>query len=52
VTDTIRAIDYLQTRPDVDPERIGMMGISMGGMNTWLTAAADPRVKVAVPCIG
>lgn len=52
VTDTIRALDYLQTRPDVDAERIGLMGISMGGMNTWLTAAADPRVKVAVPCIG
>jgi len=52
VTDTIRALDYLQTRPDVDGERIGMIGISMGGMNTWLTAAADPRVKVAVPCIG
>lgn len=52
VTDTIRALDYLQTRPDVDSERIGMIGISMGGMNTWLTAAADPRVKVAVPCIG
>ncbi|MGV3723818.1 MAG: alpha/beta hydrolase family protein [Actinomycetota bacterium] len=52
VTDTIRALDYLQTRTDVDGERIGMIGISMGGMNTWLTAAADPRVKVAVPCIG
>jgi dienelactone hydrolase len=52
VTDTIRAIDYLQSRPDVDGERIGLMGISMGGMNTWLTAAADPRVKAAVPCIG
>lgn len=52
VTDTIRALDYLQTRADVDGERIGMIGISMGGMNTWLTAAADPRVKVAIPCIG
>lgn len=52
VTDTLRALDYLQTRPEIDGERIGMMGISMGGMNTWLTAAADPRVKVAVPCIG
>jgi len=52
VTDTIRTLDYLQTRPDVDGQRIGLMGISMGGMNTWLTAAADPRVKVAVPCIG
>lgn len=52
VTDTIRTLDYLQTLADVDPERLGMIGISMGGMNTWLTAAADPRVKVAVPCIG
>ena len=52
VTDTIRALDYLQTRPDVAGDRIGMMGISMGGMNTYLTAAVDPRVKVAVPCIG
>lgn len=52
VTDTIRALDYLQSRPDVDGDRMGMIGISMGGMNTWLTAAADPRVKVAVPCIG
>jgi dienelactone hydrolase len=52
VTDTIAALDYLQTRTDVDGERIGMLGISMGGMNTYLTAAADPRVKVAVPCIG
>ncbi|MCC2672419.1 MAG: hypothetical protein K0Q72_4891 [Armatimonadetes bacterium] len=52
VTDTIAALDYLQTRPDVDGDRIGMLGISMGGMNTYLTAAVDPRVKVAVPCIG
>jgi len=52
VTDTLRAVDYLQSRPDVDPERIGMLGNSMGGMNTWLAAAADERIKVAVPCIG
>lgn len=52
VTDNVRVLDYLQTRPDIDPDRIGMMGISMGGMNTYLTAAADPRVKVAVPLIG
>ena len=52
VTDTIRALDYLQTRGEVDRGRIGLMGISMGGMNTWLTAAVDSRVKVAVPVIG
>lgn len=52
VTDTIRVLDYLVTRSDVDPRRIGMTGFSMGGMNTWLTAAVDPRVAAAAPCIG
>jgi fermentation-respiration switch protein FrsA (DUF1100 family) len=52
VYDIFRTLDYLQTRPDVDPARIGMTGISEGGMETWMTAAADPRVAVAVPVIG
>lgn len=51
VWDVMRLIDYLQTRPDVDGQRIGLMGISKGGIETWLTAAADTRVSVAVPCI-
>jgi dienelactone hydrolase len=50
--DIWRTIDYLQTRPDVDPERIGMYGTSKGGIETWLAAAVDERVKVAVPAIG
>jgi dienelactone hydrolase len=50
--DIWRTIDYLQTRPDVDPDRIGMIGTSKGGIETWLAAAVDERVKVAVPCIG
>jgi dienelactone hydrolase len=50
--DAMRLVDYLQSRPDVDGARIGMMGISKGGMETYLTAAADPRVAVAVPVIG
>lgn len=50
VWDTWRVLDYLQTRPDVDPQRLGVMGISLGGHATWM-ASADPRVKVAVPCI-
>ena len=33
-------------------KRIGLIGISKGGIETYLTAAADPRVAVAVPCIG
>ena len=51
VYDVTRLIDYLQTRPDVDPNRIGLLGYSKGGMETYLTAAIDPRVAAAVPCI-
>jgi len=47
----MRLIDYLETRDDVDPKRIGLIGISKGGMETYLAAAADPRIAVAVPCI-
>ncbi len=52
VADLFRTLDYLETRPDVDARRIGMIGISMGGQETWITAALDPRVRVAVPVIG
>jgi hypothetical protein len=48
----IRAIDLLQTRPDVDPERIAVTGISGGGAATFWIAAADDRVRVAVPVSG
>ena len=51
VWDVMRLIDYLQTRDDVDPTRIGLYGVSKGGIETYLTAAVDPRVTVAVPCI-
>jgi dienelactone hydrolase len=50
--DLWRLIDVLQKRADVDPKRIGMMGISMGGIETWLAAAVDDRVAVAAPLIG
>lgn len=49
--DVMRTIDYLRTRDDIDPKRIGLMGISKGGIETWLAGAVDERVKVAVPCI-
>src|SRR5262245_19901081 len=48
----VRAIDYLVSRPDVDPERVGVTGISGGGAATFWIAAADERVKVAVPVSG
>lgn len=49
VWDGIRAVDYLLTRPDVDPERISITGTSGGGTQTALIAALDERIKVAVP---
>ncbi len=52
VWDVMRAVDYLETRDDVDTKRIGLMGISKGGIETYLAAAVDPRITVAVPCIG
>ncbi len=48
----VRAIDYLVSRPDVDPAKIGVTGISGGGAATFWIAAADERVKVAVPVSG
>lgn len=49
--DLWRTVDYLETRDDIDPERLGMIGFSMGGIQTWLAAAVDERIKVAVPAI-
>jgi|688.fasta_scaffold00133_27 dienelactone hydrolase len=48
----IRAIDYLQERPEVDPQRIGITGRSGGGAYSWYAAALDPRIQVAVPVAG
>jgi acetyl esterase/lipase len=48
VFDLWRVTDYLTGRADIDPNRIGMGGISMGGIETWLAAAADERIKVVV----
>ncbi len=47
VWDDRRTIDYLCTRADVDPARIGCAGLSGGGFRTAMTIAADPRVKAA-----
>jgi dienelactone hydrolase len=48
----MRAIDLLQSLPEVDPERIGCIGHSLGGHNTLFLAALDTRVKVAVTSCG
>jgi dienelactone hydrolase len=46
--DDMRTVDYLVTRPDVDPRRVGCVGLSVGGYRSFLLAALDPRIKVAV----
>jgi dienelactone hydrolase len=48
VFDARTTLDYLQERPEVDPDRIGMVGLSYGGRMTTFTAALEPRIKVAV----
>ena len=48
VYDSLRAVDYLVSRPDIDPDRIGTLGLSMGSTMAWWLAALDPRVKVCV----
>jgi cephalosporin-C deacetylase-like acetyl esterase len=50
--DGIRGIDYLLTRADVDPERIGCCGQSGGGTLTQFLAALDSRIRVAVVSMG
>jgi hypothetical protein len=47
--DAMRGIDYLTSRPDVDPARIGVTGNSGGGTQTSLVMMADPRVAAAAP---
>jgi dipeptidyl aminopeptidase/acylaminoacyl peptidase len=52
IWNNMRAIDLLQSLPEVDPERIGCIGHSLGGHNTMFTAAFDPRIKALVSCCG
>ena len=48
----VRALDYLQSRPEVDPDRLGVTGRSGGGAYSWWIAAIDERIKAAVPVAG
>ncbi len=48
----IRALDYLETRPEVDARRIGVTGRSGGGAYSWWIAALDERIAAAAPTAG
>jgi dienelactone hydrolase len=51
--DDLMACDYLASRPEVDPDRLGVTGISMGATRSWWLMALDERLKtgVAVACL-
>jgi dienelactone hydrolase len=46
--DDVRTVDYLISRPEVDPDRIGCVGLSVGGVRSCHLAALDDRIKAAV----
>ena len=48
VYDSLKAVDYLATRPDVDSQRLGTIGLSMGSTMAWWVAALVPRIQVCV----
>lgn len=48
VYDSLRAVDYLVSRADIDPDRLGTLGLSMGSTMAWWLAALDPRIRVCV----
>lgn len=52
VWNNMRAIDLLQSLPEVDPERVGCIGHSLGGHNAMFTAAFDTRIKALVSNCG
>ncbi|MBM4002835.1 MAG: alpha/beta fold hydrolase [Planctomycetes bacterium] len=52
IWDNVRAVDLLETLPEVDADRIGVIGHSLGGHNALFTAAFEPRLKVIVSSCG
>jgi dienelactone hydrolase len=52
IWNNMQSVDYLQTLPEVDGERIGVIGHSLGGHNAMFTGALEPRLKVIVSCCG
>jgi hypothetical protein len=48
VYDVMRTIDWIETRPEIDPKRVGCMGISGGGTITTFASALEPRIRAAL----
>ncbi len=51
VVDYRRGLDYLAARGDIDMERVGLLGYSMGGFHAFALTATEPRIKLAVGCV-
>ena len=51
LNNSIKALDYLLARRDIDPHRVGCTGESGGGTQTYFLAAMDERIKVAAPAV-
>ena len=52
VWNVIRALDYLETRPEIDTDRFAITGRSGGAAMSWFSASVEPRLKVAIPIMG
>jgi len=52
IWNNVRGVDLLQSLPEVEGERIGVIGHSLGGHNAMFTAAFDTRIKLIVSCCG
>lgn len=51
VKDYRRALDYMAQREEIDMGRVGLVGYSMGGMDSFFLLSVEPRIKVAVACV-
>lgn len=49
VAETLRCMEYMLSRPDIDPERIALSGLCQGGMDTWFAGALEPRFAAVAP---
>ena len=52
VLNVVRALDYLETRPQIDSDKFAITGRSGGAAMSWFSASVDPRLKVAIPIMG